>query len=44
MQRLVKMGHMPVAAIDGQRVLDQVIGPDAEKINLFSQDVRGNHC
>ena len=37
------MGHVLVAAVDGQGVLDQVIGADGEKIDLGSEQVRDDH-
>jgi hypothetical protein len=39
-ERMVKIGDMPVAAIDGQKVLYQIIGADAEKIDHGSHGVR----
>src|SRR6185437_5798353 len=32
MQRIVKMRHLLVAAVDRQRVLDEIVGPDREEI------------
>ncbi len=39
MHRFVKIGNMFIAPIDCQAVLNQVVGPDREKINLFRQQV-----
>ena len=39
MQRLVKVGHIPVMPVDGERVLDQVVGPDGEEISFLRQPV-----
>ena len=41
MQRVVEMGDLLVAAIDGQRVLDQVVGADREEIGLGGERVGG---
>ena len=39
MQRLVEIADVLVRAIDGQRVLNEVIRPDGEEVDLFRQDV-----
>ena len=39
MQRFVQIGHMLVAAIDGQAVLDEIVGADGEKIDLLGQQI-----
>ena len=35
MQRVVQVRHLLVGAVDGQRVLDQVVGADGEEIQLL---------
>ena len=39
MGRLVEMGDLLVHAINCQRVLNQIVGPDTEKIYLAGQHV-----
>ncbi len=41
MQRLVEIGHAFVGAIDGQRVLDEIVGADGEEVGLLRQQVGG---
>ncbi len=41
MQRLVVIGHPIVGAIDGQRVLDQIVGADGEEVDIGGEQVRG---
>jgi hypothetical protein len=47
MERLVEVGHILVAAVDGEGVLDQVVGADGEEIDLVREAVghqgRGGH-
>ncbi len=38
-QRLVEVGHVAVLPVDGQRVLDEVVGADAEEVGLLRQPV-----
>ena len=40
MQRLIQVGHSLVGTIDGERVLDQIVGADCEEIDLAGQQVR----
>ena len=42
MRRLVKVGDLFVQPVDGQRVLDEVVGADAEKLHALGQAV-GDH-
>ena len=42
-EALYRFGHVLVAAVDGQRVLDQVVGADAEKVDLFDEMVDHHH-
>ncbi|OQC53905.1 MAG: hypothetical protein BWX55_00786 [Deltaproteobacteria bacterium ADurb.Bin022] len=42
MQGLVQIGEAFVGAVNRQRILDQIIGPDTEEINL-PRDFIGNH-
>src|SRR6185437_13518762 len=41
MQRIIEMRHLLVAAIDGKRVLDEVVGADGEEIGLGGERVGG---
>src|SRR6516165_10652389 len=41
MERVVEMRHLLVAAVDRQRVLDQIIGADREEIGLGGERVSG---
>ena len=40
MQRLVQIRDMLVVAVDRQRVLDQVVGPDREEIDFGCEFIR----
>ena len=35
-----KVRHLPVSAVDGQRILNQIIGADTKKIDLVRNDIR----
>ena len=37
MQRIVQVRHRVVGAVDGQRVLDQVVGADRQEIELAQE-------
>src|SRR2546426_773055 len=41
MRGIVEVGDAAVATVDGQQVLDQVIGADAEEIAFFRQQFAG---
>ncbi len=41
-QRPVEVGDVPVLAVDADRVLDEVVGPDGEEVALLGQPV-GEH-
>ena len=36
---VVEAGHFLVGAVDGQGVLDQVVGTDAQKVNFFDEAI-----
>ncbi len=39
MERLIQVRHVLVHPVHGQRVLDQVVRPDAEEVHLARQDI-----
>jgi hypothetical protein len=41
-ERLVEGRDRRVPAVDGQGVLDEVVRPDAQKIDLFRDEIRGH--
>ena len=40
MQRFVEIGHPVVGAIDGEAILDQIVGANAEEVRVFGKEVR----
>ena len=44
MDGVVQVGHVSVAAVDGHGVLDEVVGADAEEIDLFGDGVGHDGC
>src|SRR6266849_4233566 len=42
-ERLVERRHLAVAAVDGEEVLDQVVGPDGEEVDLADELVGERH-
>ena len=42
-QGLEQMGNLLVAAVDCQGVLNEVIGPDTEKIDIVGDDIGHDH-
>ena len=43
MVRIVPFLHPRVVPVAGKRVLDQVVGPDTEVINLFDEHLGDHH-
>ena len=41
MQRLVEIGHAIVGAIDGQAVLNQIVGADREEVDFGREQIGG---
>jgi hypothetical protein len=39
--RIVERGHARVGSVDRQQVLDQVVGADAEEVDLGRQEIGG---
>ncbi len=37
------MGHIAVASVNGQGILDKIIGADTEKVGFFSQKIGQYH-
>ena len=43
MQRIVEVRHRFVRAVDGQRVLDEIVGADREEIELGAEGAHREH-